>query len=400
MPWQVFTRAGSDVLVMQCTSTYPCPPEQVNLRAMVAMAERFGTLVGLSDHTPDVYASVGAVALGAVAVEKHFTLSRLPLRPGPQGVAGARGPRAAGRGVREVHLALGIGREGPRPGARPGARDVREDRSSAASRSPRARRSSWSMLTTKRPGNGIPGHAHLRRSSGAHGRADDRRQRPAGAGAILADRRRKICVVVASRANYARIKYRARRGQGAPRPRAAGRRRRLDAAGAHRQRRRRHGARRLRAGRHACASSSRARRPRRWRSRPGSACSSCRRSSRCSQPDVVVTVADRFETIATAIAAAYMNIPVAHTQGGEVSGSIDESVRHAVTKLAPHPLPGHRAERAARARHGRGPATTSSTSAARRSTSSPTTDLGLAARRAAPSSAAPARASTPRSPTS
>jgi UDP-hydrolysing UDP-N-acetyl-D-glucosamine 2-epimerase len=52
------------------------------------------------------------------------------------------------------------------------------------------------------------------------------------------------------------------------------------------------------------------------------------------QPDLVVTVADRFETIATAIAAAYMTIPVAHTQGGEVSGSIDESVRHAVTKLA------------------------------------------------------------------
>jgi UDP-hydrolysing UDP-N-acetyl-D-glucosamine 2-epimerase len=52
------------------------------------------------------------------------------------------------------------------------------------------------------------------------------------------------------------------------------------------------------------------------------------------QPDIVVTVADRFETIATAIAAAYMNIPVAHTQGGEVSGSIDESVRHAVTKFA------------------------------------------------------------------
>ncbi|MGH3673383.1 MAG: UDP-N-acetylglucosamine 2-epimerase [Pseudonocardiaceae bacterium] len=52
------------------------------------------------------------------------------------------------------------------------------------------------------------------------------------------------------------------------------------------------------------------------------------------EPDVVVTVADRFETIATAIAGAYMNIPIAHTQGGEVSGSIDESVRHAVTKLS------------------------------------------------------------------
>jgi UDP-hydrolysing UDP-N-acetyl-D-glucosamine 2-epimerase len=52
------------------------------------------------------------------------------------------------------------------------------------------------------------------------------------------------------------------------------------------------------------------------------------------KPDVVVSVGDRFETMATAIAAAYMNIPVAHTMGGEISGTIDESIRHAVTKLA------------------------------------------------------------------
>jgi UDP-hydrolysing UDP-N-acetyl-D-glucosamine 2-epimerase len=52
------------------------------------------------------------------------------------------------------------------------------------------------------------------------------------------------------------------------------------------------------------------------------------------EPDIVVTVAARFETIATAVAGAYMNIPVAHTQGGEVSGSIDESVRHAITTLS------------------------------------------------------------------
>ena len=52
------------------------------------------------------------------------------------------------------------------------------------------------------------------------------------------------------------------------------------------------------------------------------------------QPDVVVTVADRYETLATAVAASYMNIPVAHVQGGEVTGSIDEKVRHAVTKLS------------------------------------------------------------------
>ncbi len=52
------------------------------------------------------------------------------------------------------------------------------------------------------------------------------------------------------------------------------------------------------------------------------------------QPDLVVTIADRYETIATAIAAAYMNIPLVHMQGGEVTGSIDEKVRHAITKLA------------------------------------------------------------------
>jgi UDP-hydrolysing UDP-N-acetyl-D-glucosamine 2-epimerase len=51
-------------------------------------------------------------------------------------------------------------------------------------------------------------------------------------------------------------------------------------------------------------------------------------------PDIVVTVADRFETMATAIAASYMNIPLAHIQGGEVTGNIDEKVRHAITKLS------------------------------------------------------------------
>lgn len=52
------------------------------------------------------------------------------------------------------------------------------------------------------------------------------------------------------------------------------------------------------------------------------------------KPDVVLTVGDRFETMATTLAAAYMNIPIAHTMGGEVSGTIDESIRHAVTKFA------------------------------------------------------------------
>jgi UDP-hydrolysing UDP-N-acetyl-D-glucosamine 2-epimerase len=52
------------------------------------------------------------------------------------------------------------------------------------------------------------------------------------------------------------------------------------------------------------------------------------------RPDIVVTVADRFETMATAISASFMNIPLAHIQGGEVTGNIDEKVRHSITKLA------------------------------------------------------------------
>ena len=52
------------------------------------------------------------------------------------------------------------------------------------------------------------------------------------------------------------------------------------------------------------------------------------------QPDIVVTIADRYETLATAVAASYMNIPLVHVQGGEITGSIDEKVRNAVTRLS------------------------------------------------------------------
>lgn len=52
------------------------------------------------------------------------------------------------------------------------------------------------------------------------------------------------------------------------------------------------------------------------------------------QPDIVLVIGDRYEALSAAIAAAYMNIPLAHIQGGEVSGSIDESARHAITKFA------------------------------------------------------------------
>ena len=74
------------------------------------------------------------------------------------------------------------------------------------------------------------------------------------------------------------------------------------------------------------------------------------------KPDAVVTIADRFETMATAVAAAYMNIPLVHVQGGEVTGSIDEKVRHAVTKLADVHLVSSEAARRRVERMGENPA--------------------------------------------
>jgi len=62
--------------LLRCTSSYPAPPEEMNLRSIPDLMRRFGLPVGLSDHTPGIAVPVAAVALGAVLIEKHLTLSR------------------------------------------------------------------------------------------------------------------------------------------------------------------------------------------------------------------------------------------------------------------------------------------------------------------------------------
>jgi pseudaminic acid synthase len=66
----------NEVVLLKCTSTYPASPQNSNLRTISAMRETFGCHVGLSDHTLGTGVSVAAVALGAVVIEKHFTLDR------------------------------------------------------------------------------------------------------------------------------------------------------------------------------------------------------------------------------------------------------------------------------------------------------------------------------------
>jgi N-acetylneuraminate synthase len=72
---------ATQIALLKCTSAYPAPAEEMNLRTIPEMARRFGVPVGLSDHTMGIVAPVAAVALGACILEKHLTLSRST--PGP-----------------------------------------------------------------------------------------------------------------------------------------------------------------------------------------------------------------------------------------------------------------------------------------------------------------------------
>jgi N-acetylneuraminate synthase len=70
------TAGAGGVALLHCVSAYPAPVEEANVRTVPDLAERFGVVAGLSDHTPGSAASVAAVALGAAIIEKHFTLAR------------------------------------------------------------------------------------------------------------------------------------------------------------------------------------------------------------------------------------------------------------------------------------------------------------------------------------
>jgi N,N'-diacetyllegionaminate synthase len=147
--------AASDVVVLQCTSAYPCPPERVNLTAMATLAERFGRPVGLSDHTADIFTSIAAVTLGAVAVEKHFTLSHRLYGPDHHASLEPEQLARLVAGIREVEAARGTGAKEHDPGLDP-VRATFEKSVVAAVDVPADTVLDAGMLTTKRPGTGFP----------------------------------------------------------------------------------------------------------------------------------------------------------------------------------------------------------------------------------------------------
>jgi N-acetylneuraminate synthase len=101
------------VTLLHCTTEYPSPFEDVNLRVMATMQIAFGLPVGLSDHTPGIAVPIAAVALGAAVIEKHFTLDRN--LPGPDHKASLEPNelKAMVTAIRQVETALGNGQKIP-----------------------------------------------------------------------------------------------------------------------------------------------------------------------------------------------------------------------------------------------------------------------------------------------
>lgn len=105
--------ARENVTVLHCTTQYPTPMKDVNLRAMVTIRESLGVSVGYSDHTLGIEAAIAAVALGATIIEKHFTLDRSLPGPDHQASLDPRDLVKMVGAIRNVDLALGDGIKRP-----------------------------------------------------------------------------------------------------------------------------------------------------------------------------------------------------------------------------------------------------------------------------------------------
>ncbi len=148
------TLCKDDLIVLHCTTEYPCPYGDVNLRAMLAIRDRLGVRVGYSDHTRGCEVSLAAVAMGAEVIEKHFTLSRR--LPGPDHKASLEPQELAAlvSQIRHIESALGNGIKTPAPSERP---NIAIARKSIVAARPIKQGEIFTEenLTIKRPGNGI-----------------------------------------------------------------------------------------------------------------------------------------------------------------------------------------------------------------------------------------------------
>lgn len=144
----------NDICVLHCNTQYPTPMQDVNLKAMCAISEKFGVATGYSDHTRGIEVPIAATALGAKVIEKHFTLDRN--LPGPDHKASLEPDELAKmvEGIRNVELALGSGLKEVTASELPNREIARK--SIVASRPIREGETlDSSNITTKRPASGL-----------------------------------------------------------------------------------------------------------------------------------------------------------------------------------------------------------------------------------------------------
>ena len=146
---------NEDIILLHCITSYPAKFESLNLRAIQTLKEAFKLPVGFSDHSLGIYAPIAAVALGAVVIEKHFTLDKN--LPGPDHKASLNPCELKEmiRGIRLIEKALGDGIKRPTP--------EEEEIKKIARRSivakvdiPKGAIITKDMITFKRPGTGLP----------------------------------------------------------------------------------------------------------------------------------------------------------------------------------------------------------------------------------------------------
>ena len=142
------------ITLLHCTTEYPAPFIDVNLRAMQTMRDKFGLDVGYSDHTPGIEIPVAAVAMGATVIEKHFTLNRN--MEGPDHKASLEPDELAAmvKAIRNVEMAIGTGEKVPSVSEKKNMPIARKS-IIASKKKKKGEKLTKANLTTKRPGNGI-----------------------------------------------------------------------------------------------------------------------------------------------------------------------------------------------------------------------------------------------------
>ena len=151
---EVAGTSKENIIILHCTSDYPTPFYDVNLKAMISIKEKLGVGIGYSDHTLGIEVSVAAVALGAMVIEKHFTLDRTMEGPDHKASLEPDELKTMVKSIRNIEKAMGGSKKEPTIQELENRLIVRK--SIVASKDiKKGELFSSDNLTTKRPGTGI-----------------------------------------------------------------------------------------------------------------------------------------------------------------------------------------------------------------------------------------------------